>query len=136
MPYEQILEFVDNWAAAERQGDAPALDRLMADDCTLIGPRGFVLNRHQSLDRYSSGALRTEAFEWSDLTVRSYERTAVVVGIVAQRAAYQGHDASGRFRATQIVVEQDGQWKCAGLQFSGPIPELPPRAGDNAHPQR
>jgi hypothetical protein len=32
MPHEQILEFVDYWAEAERQSDARELDRLMADD--------------------------------------------------------------------------------------------------------
>ena len=116
-----------SWAVAESHSDAQALDALMTDDCTVIGPRGFVLDRQQCLDRYRSGALKTEAFDWSDVRVREHGPTTVVVGIVTQRASYQGQDASGRFRATQIAVEQDGRWKCAGLQFSGPIPEMPRR---------
>ncbi len=35
----------------------------MTEDCTLIGPRGFVLDRQQCLDRYRSGALKTEALK-------------------------------------------------------------------------
>lgn len=127
MSQEQVHELVRHWAGAESRSDADALDGLMTDDCSLIGPRGFVLGRQQTLDRYRSGALKTEAFSWSDVSVREYGATAIVVGIVTQRASYQGQDASGRFRATQIAVQEDGRWKCAGLQFSGPIMEMPPR---------
>jgi ketosteroid isomerase-like protein len=127
MPHDQVHELVRRWADAESRSDAAALDALMTDDCMLIGPRGFVLDRQQSLERYQSGALRTEAFSWSDVTVREYGATAIVTGIVTQRASYQGRDASGRFRATQVAVQQGGQWKCAGLQFSGPIPDMPAR---------
>jgi ketosteroid isomerase-like protein len=123
---DRIPELVRRWAEAESQSDADALDTLMTADCTLIGPAGFVLNRQQCLERYRTGGLRTEAFDWSDVAVREYGPTTVVVGVVTQQASYQGRDASGRFRATQIAVRQDGMWKCAGLQFSGPIPEMPP----------
>ncbi len=39
-------------------------------------------------------------------------------------AWFAGQDASGRFRVTQIAVQQAGGWKCATLQFSGPIPDM------------
>ena len=130
MREEQLPELIRRWADAESRSDADALDALMTDDFLLIGPRGFVLDRQQSLDRYRSGALRTEAFAWSEVSAREYGSTAVVaVGVVTQRASYQGQDASGRFRVTQIAVRQDGRWRCAGLQFSGPIPDLPPGRG-------
>jgi len=128
MSHDQLPEFFTRWADAESRSDADALDVLMTDDCSLIGPRGFVLNHQQCLDRYRTGGLKTEAFSWSDVVVREYGPTTVVVGVVTQRASFQGQDASGRFRATQIAVQQQGQWKCAGLQFSGPIPEVPPRS--------
>jgi ketosteroid isomerase-like protein len=127
MTHDSIPELVRRWADAESRSDAEALEALMTDDCTLIGPRGFVLDRQQCLDRYRSGALQTEAFSWSDVNVREYGTTVVVIGIVTQRASFQGQDASGRFRVTQIAVQQAGRWKCAGLQFSGPIADMPPR---------
>jgi ketosteroid isomerase-like protein len=125
MQHDQIPELLRQWADAESRSDADALDALMTDDCTLIGPAGFVLNRQQCLDRYRSGGLKTEAFSWSDVLVREYGPTTIVVGIVKQQASFQGRDASGRFRVTQIAVKQADTWKCAGLQFSGPIPDMP-----------
>lgn len=127
MSHDEIPDLVRSWAEAESHSDTDALDRLMTDDCTLIGPRGFVLDRQQCLQRYRSGGLKTQAFDWSDLCVREYGQTAVVTGVVTQRASYQGQDASGRFRVTQIAVQRGGAWKCAALQFSGPIPDMPPR---------
>ena len=127
MGHDQIMELVRRWADAEGRSDADALDALMTDDCMLVGPRGFVLDREQCLDRYRSGALRTEAFSWSDVSVREYGTAAVVVGIVTQRASHQGQDSSGRFRVTQIAARQAGRWLCAGLQFSSLIQETPPR---------
>jgi ketosteroid isomerase-like protein len=129
MSQDQIPDLVRRWAAAESQSDADALDGLMTDDCKVIGPRGFVLDRQQCLQRFRSGALKTEAFDWSEVGVREYGQTVVVTGVVTQQASYQGQDASGRFRVTQIAVQQGSAWKCASLQFSGPIPEMPPAHG-------
>jgi ketosteroid isomerase-like protein len=126
MTYEQILDLGRRWADAERQGDIVALDALLADDFVAVGPRGFVLNRQQWLDRYRSGNLKNEVFSWQDIAVRDYGEVAIAVGVQAQQASFQGHDASGRFRLTQIAVRQAQRWLIAGLHLSGPIPDAPP----------
>ena len=129
MSHEQILELGQRWADAERRADVAALDALLADDFVAVGPRGFVLDRRQYLEPRRSGALTTDALSWQDVSVRDHGAAAVAVGVVAQHAAYQGQDASGRFRVTQIAVQEAGRWLLAGLQFSGPIPDMPPKQG-------
>ena len=129
MTSEQVLDLGRRWADAERQSDAAALDALLAADFVAVGPRGFVLNRQQWLDRYRSGDLRNEAFSWQDVAVRDYGEAAVAVGIQAQQTSYQGHDASGRFRLTLVAARQAGRWLIAGLHLSGPIPDVPPGRG-------
>ena len=126
MTHEQILDLGRRWADAELQSDADALDALLADDFVAVGPRGFVLNRQQWLDRYRSGDLQHDAFSWQDVAVRDYGAAAVAVGIQAQQTSYQGHDASGRFRLTLVAIRQAGRWLIAGLHLSGPIPDVPP----------
>src|SRR5436305_10877598 len=129
MTHEQILDLGRSWADAERHADVAALDALLADDFVGVGPRGFVLNRQQWLDRYRSGDLKNDAFSWQDVGVRDYGEAAVAVGIQDQRTSFQGHDASGRFRATRIVVRPAGGWLIAGWQARGPVADARPRRG-------
>ena len=105
--------------------DAAALDTLLAPDFMAVGPRGFVLDRAQWLERYGSG-LHNSAFSWDDVQVRDFGETAIAIGIQDQRATYQGNDASGRFRISHVFVRRDDQWRIAHIQLSGPLMQARP----------
>ena len=123
---QAILELGRRWAAAERAGDAAALDAVLAPTFVGVGPWGFVLTREQWLARYAPGGLRNQAFTWEEVQVRDYGDSAIAVGVQAQEATYQGQDASGRFRATQVAVRDGGHWLVAGMHLS-PLGIPPPR---------
>lgn len=132
MTREDVLELGRRWADAERRGDADALAELLVDDFVVVGPLGFVLDRQQYLEPRRAGVLRLDAHSWDDVSVRDYGAAAVAGGIVTQQSTYQGQpapQASGRFRVTQVAVHQDGRWLLANIQYSGPIPDMPPRQG-------
>jgi ketosteroid isomerase-like protein len=114
----ELADFGRRWADAERRGDVSALDALLTDDFTAVGPRGFVLGKEQWLDRYASGALVHDDFTWNDVTLRQYGGTAVAVGVQGQQSVYDGRDADGRFRITQTLVEVEGQWRLAAVHLS------------------
>jgi ketosteroid isomerase-like protein len=130
MTRDQILELGQRWAEAEGNNDAAALEPLLVDDFAVVGPLGFVLDRQQYLEPRRNGVLTLEGHSWEATDVREYGATAIVTGIVTQSSSYQGQpapQASGRFRLTQVAVERDGRWLLANLQYSGPIPDMPPR---------
>jgi ketosteroid isomerase-like protein len=134
---EQIRNLDRRWADAEVRGDVAALEALTTEDFTLVGPRGFVLNKHQWLDRYRTGALVTRSLSWEDVEVRDYGDAAVAVGCHTQQAAYDGHPADGAFRSTHIAVVSEGQWLLAGVQLSpisGP-PSRPPTGAPTGTPE-
>lgn len=119
MEHEQELTvFARRWAEAERRGDVAALDALLTDDFTAVGPRGFVLDKKQWLDRYASGVLVHDAFTWDEVTIRQYGRAAVAVGVQGQQSIFDGRDADGYFRMTQMIVEVDGAWQLAAVHLS------------------
>ncbi|HKF75378.1 MAG TPA: nuclear transport factor 2 family protein [Candidatus Dormibacteraeota bacterium] len=122
---EQVWQLGQRWAEAEEPGDAQALGPLLADDFVLVGPLGFVLDKQQYLGSRLSGDLRHESFAWEDVRVRLYGEAAVAVGSQTQRSTYQGRDASGRFRVTQIAVQHGGRWVIVGIHLS---PIAQPRA--------
>ena len=125
---DALLELFDRWVQAELQGDAAALSTLLDQDFVCVGPLGFVLGREQYIAPRRSGALAHTAFAWEDLDVRGYGDTAVAVGTQRQTSTYQGQDASGRFRATQVLVRHDEGWLIASLHLS-PLAEPPGAAG-------
>jgi len=125
---EAIRELGERWARAEQQGDADALDALAADDFTMVGPVGFVLNKQQWLDRYrTSSDLALESLSWDEVAVRDYGNTAVAIGVHTQRGQFQGRPVDGKFRATHIAVRRGAGWVLAGMQLS-PIGGPPPFA--------
>jgi ketosteroid isomerase-like protein len=117
-PHSEIEELSLLWANAERNNDAAGLDKLLAEDFTAVGPRGFVLTRVEWLQRYQQAAFVNKQFEWSINSVRLYRDSAVLIGIQNQRSAYRGQPSSGQFRVTQILVRKDERWQVAGLHLS------------------
>ena len=115
------------WAAAELAADSNALEPLLADDFLLVGPLGFMLDKAQYLGSRRSGDLKHESLVWEDVRVRAYGDAAVAVGSQTQRSTFQGRDASGRFRVTQVAVRYGDHWKIVGLQYS-PIAQPPESA--------
>jgi ketosteroid isomerase-like protein len=123
---QQLDELGRQWMEAERRGDAEALDALAVTDFTLVGPLGFVLVKDQWVSRYREGAMVTHEMSWTEVTVREYGETAVAIGVLTQRASYQGTPADGRFRVTQITVKDGDRRLLAGLHYS-PIAAPPAR---------
>ena len=123
---EQILELGRRWAEAERRGDADALDALLHEDFVGVGPLGFVLDKRQWLEPRRNGDLKNSTFEWQDPSVRVFGDAAVVIGTQVQESTYQGRDASGRFRVTQVAARSGDRWSLAGMHLS-PIAQAPPR---------
>jgi ketosteroid isomerase-like protein len=125
---KDILDLSRDWAAAELRGDADFLERNLAPDFTAVGPLGFILTKADWLDRIKSGALRYQAFDLDDVSVREYDGAALAIGKQTTKATYQGNEVSGQFRATEVFVQEDGRWLAAGIHLS-PIQAAPAMQG-------
>ncbi|BCK72914.1 hypothetical protein Srufu_068670 [Streptomyces libani subsp. rufus] len=116
---QAVVDLVQRWSTAELDGDPAALGELLTDDFLGVGPRGYLRTRDQWLARYSSGSVRTTAFDLSELNIRVFGDTAIVVAAQTQQSSNNGDDASGAFRFTLIAARRDGQWRLIGLH-AGP----------------
>lgn len=119
-------ELIDRWTAAERGGDAPALEGMLAEDFLFVGPLGFVLDRDQWLDRFRSDQLRYTRFELSETQARSYGTTTIVVGVQEQDGDYNDNSVAGRFRLTLILDTTGVAPRIAGGHLSPITPAGPP----------
>ena len=114
----ELEEFGKRWAEAEVAQDLDVLDAMAHQDFLLVGPLGFILDKAQWLERYSSGAFVTTALDWRDTTVRVFGDCAVVIGVHDQQAAYRGQPNNGQFRATHMLIREDGTWRLIGMHLS------------------
>jgi ketosteroid isomerase-like protein len=129
-----ITHLEQKWAVAELKADVAFLDSLLTDDFVAIGPRGFILNKSQWLERHTAGSLKCQTFVWEDVVIREHGNAAVVTGHQTQQATYEGNDASADLRIMQVLVQEDGEWRVAGIQMS-PVMG-PPQSGERAMPSR
>jgi ketosteroid isomerase-like protein len=122
----EILAIGARWAAAEQDGDAGTLGEIAADDFALVGPFGFVLDKAQWLERYTTGGLTTSSLVWDEVEVRDFGQTAIAIGRQTQRAAYRGQPADGQFRVSHVFVRETGRWMLASLHLSLAAPPARP----------
>jgi ketosteroid isomerase-like protein len=119
----QVKEFAQEWTAAEQRGDAAFLEGALTEDFVGVGPLGFMLNKEQWRGRFAGG-LSYESFALEELEVRFYGSAAVATCRQKQAGEFQGNDVAGEFRATLVLVEDQGGWLLAGWHAS-PIAGVP-----------
>ncbi len=121
---QDLNQMAEDFAAAERQGDTAYMEGTLTDDFIAIGPRGFVLNKEQWLQRFTSGSLRYEYLEWDEANVRAYGDAAVVTGRERQKVHDQGQGMEMELRTTLVWVRENGSWRLASAAMS-PILGMP-----------
>lgn len=116
----EIRQLAARWAAAEVAGDAGALDELLDEGFCGVGPIGFVLDKAAWRNRFAGG-LHNAALSFDDLHIHLHGNdTVVVVGVLDQRATYNGVDTSGRYRVTFSAVRVGHGWRIASCHI-GPL---------------
>ncbi|HEY6686832.1 MAG TPA: nuclear transport factor 2 family protein [Propionibacteriaceae bacterium] len=113
---QQILRLQERFDTAELDDDRKVLDELIAEDFQSIGPRGFVLDKEQWINRHDH--FRYAALETSEHEVRLYGGAAIVRNVQRNTGAHDGQESQYVMRVGQTWVNQLGQWRLAGIQFS------------------
>ncbi len=111
-----IRKLVADAATALNKNDAAALEKIYADDYSLINIDGSVQNRADRLASIKSGDLKYESFSYSDVNVRVYGDTAVVTAIAAIKSTNKGKPLDGKFRVTQVDVKTKDGWRMVNAQ--------------------
>ena len=113
---QEIMRIENERNRAVVDGDAAALDWLTAADYSFITLRGELRTKDEIVKGFKSGSFHYDTRTISDLTVRVYGDTAVVVGRSSQKGTENGKDYSGDYRFTRVYVKQNGHWQTVALQ--------------------
>jgi len=120
-----LAKLGENLRKAELLGDVVVLGDVLAPDFRGIGPRGFLLTKEDWLAKHRTGDLKYEAFERSEITVRTYGDAAIMTSRESTKALYKGREVpGGDYRATHVFVRQEGRWRLAGIHLSPILPGI------------
>ena len=106
------------WNDAHLSGDAPALDRLWADDLVAIVPKMTPLPKQDALSFVRSGRMKFLRYESSDVAVRVYGDTAVTTGRLLRARELAGQTMQDDWRFTKVYVRRAGQWRVVAFHAS------------------
>lgn len=116
-----LQSVVDRWVAAELQGVATELESVLHPSFLFAGPYGYLMDRAEWLSRLTAGtryhAVATALTFTADVPARFVGDTALVVGTLTQAGTAQGEPYDGRYRATLVLVQDDGR-RIVGLHLS------------------
>jgi ketosteroid isomerase-like protein len=115
---EELLKLENEFARAITNNDADALDEFLADDWIIVGPDGDIIDKARFLGVIKSGVLSHELMESTDMTVRLYGNTAVVMALTTSKGKFMGQDFASCERATDIFVKQTDRWQCVFTQLT------------------
>lgn len=101
---------------AELNADRATLEELIADDFRSIGPKGFVMDKREWIDRHD--LFRYLELQISELEVSRYGDAAIVRDVQTNHATYDDQEVRLSVRVSQTWVRNEGRWQLAGIQFS------------------
>ncbi len=112
LPVEQQVIAIDEQRMdALRRGDPAPLERIYADDYTLVTGLGEVRSKADQIKELKSGALRYADIRSVERQVRLYGDVAVVVSRQQADIRQGSHRITGDERVTRVYKNFDGQWK-------------------------
>ena len=107
--------------------DTAVLAALWAPEYLSTSAVGHTSTRDESLMAYGGGLVRVDSAEVSDLDIRVYGNTAVVLGLQRWGGQAAGRPFSGLARFQHVWLRQrDGSWQLVASQLTGQ-PAGPPR---------
>lgn len=105
---QEIRALEDERNRAILKGDAAALERMTADDYTFITLRGELRTKSEIVKGFQSGSFRYDSRTISDLNIRVYGDTAIVVGRSIQKGSENGRDYKRRLPIHKSLREAKG----------------------------
>jgi ketosteroid isomerase-like protein len=117
---DQIKKYEQDWTQGivRDKAGAALIEKNEADDIITINADGSVTNKSQDKELYTSGDIKVQSMELTDLKVRAYGDTAVAIGTNAIDGTFKGKEMKGNYRFTDVWVKRNGKWQVVASQVT------------------
>ncbi len=114
----ELMRLEKVWNEAHLRADADRLDRLWDDRIVIVVPKMELIGKTDGLGMLRSGRMTFLRYETSDLSVRSYDDTAIVTGRLRRTRKIQDRELQDDWRFTKVYLWRDGRWRVVLWQAS------------------
>jgi ketosteroid isomerase-like protein len=115
---QAVRQLLNEISAALGRADTASLDRLYADDYTLVNESGVLTTKAPRLAAIKSGELKYESVGFDQVNVRLYGNTALATYRVTSKGQSKGQEIGGQFQATSTYVKMKGRWQLVAAQVT------------------
>jgi ketosteroid isomerase-like protein len=125
-PDQEVMRLEREWSDAIVKREVKVIDRILADDYTLITPEGQMVPKPKILDSFRappSTAFVVKTVAHDRMSVRIYGDTAVVTFRFTLKGEARGREVEAPFRHTDVFVKDHGQWRCVVRQATRVVEE-------------
>jgi ketosteroid isomerase-like protein len=122
---QQILKTLEQRGEAQIQRDFPALERLMAEECTYTHASSQTQSKVEFIADLKSGKRVYKALKNTDLHVTLYGHTAVLTGRSDISAVNDGKDVEVPTKFLEVYVNRDGRWQMVAHESTRLAPGQP-----------
>jgi ketosteroid isomerase-like protein len=111
-----------DWNEAHLKGDAAVLERLFADDLIVLVPGMRALTKEDSLGMFTSGRMKFNRYETTEITFRVYGTSAITTGRLRRTRVVAGTSVDDDWRFTKVYAYRSGRWSVVSFHASNTAP--------------
>ncbi len=116
--HKEIEGLESEWRASLVHNDVSTAEHLLADDYLGINANGTLETKADAVASRRAGMLKLTQLNPTNLKIRVYGDTAVVVSRVQVQGTNDNRDISGLYRYTRVYNKRAGQWKIVSFEAS------------------
>ena len=117
---QEFKRLYDEMDQASMRGDKAVIERMFADDVTVVNQRGILRGKKDVVGnvRTPSAESKTVSSTYNDMRVRRYGDTAVVTYLFDSKRLDQGKEVARQFRITDVWVKKEGRWQIVAAHLT------------------
>ena len=111
---QQLMQLERDIGKANIDSDYAFFDRVEADEFIFTDAGGGITTKKQDLEGLKQPPnpdVKLVAYDVDDMSVRLYDKTAVVTGRVTTKRVIKGQPNTGQSRFTDVFVWREGRWQ-------------------------
>jgi uncharacterized protein (TIGR02246 family) len=121
-PVQQVRQLEREWLDAYEKRDSAAMQRIVADDFTIVFPDGASQTKADilaMLERGRAGGRPAPRFTTEDVQARAYGDTVILSGrVITHRKGADGTESQQESRYTDTYVRLGGRWQVVASHLS------------------